>query len=316
MKFRLNKLLLFMIGVFYLLSITIVSYSQEAEKTEDKAIDLPPVKIDIVDSTQLVIPKEKFDGLTRPDVDMYITLTQKERLWYLPSVTSPERVQKKAISPEDDFVFILSAYPGLPAALAYQALLVKGFGNSQILLDLGKSSLSSQRAAKLDKQKKMDGLMVDKLDGLFAFQTDKTNLRTGLNYKAKDLNYLDIGGGKYTNDRSLFSISADWNQIYINDIESNFSAEVSRMGMEGPLPTDSNEAIDIKTDFSLRAYLMPSTPINAGLKIEHFYISVITASSYIRLYLGSGLNWHLIHTKTHLIQRAGKLRYIQIHTFY
>ena len=270
MKFRLNKWLLFIIGVFYLLSITIVSYAQEAEKTEDQAIDLPPVKIDIVDSTQLVIPKEKFDGLTRPDVDMYITLTQKERLWYLPSVTSPEIDQKKAINPEDDFIFLLSAYPGLPAALAYQVLLVKGFGNSQILLDLGRSSLLSQRAAKLDKQRKMDGLTVDKLDGLFAFQTEKTNLRTGLNYKAKDLNYLDIAGGKYTNDKSLFSISADWNQKFINDIESTFSAEVSRMGIEGPLPTDSNEAIDIKTDFSLRTYLMPSTPIDTGMKIEHF----------------------------------------------
>lgn len=269
-KHHYNKYLLFLIG-FCIFSLAIITYSQETEKTnENETIDLPPVKIEIVDATQLVIPKEKFDGLTRADVDLYLTLNQKERLWYIPSVSSPERIQQKTVSPENDFIFMLSAYPGLPASLAYQMLLVKSFGNSQALLDLGRSSLLSERAGKLDKQKKMNGLTTDKLNGLLAFQTEKTNFRTSLNYKAKDLNYLGISGVKYPNDRSLFSVSAGWNQKYISDIESSLNTEISRIGLEGPLVSDSNSAVDIKTDFSLRTFLSPSTPIDTGLNFEHF----------------------------------------------
>ncbi|MGB9595529.1 MAG: TonB-dependent receptor domain-containing protein, partial [Candidatus Poribacteria bacterium] len=39
---------------------------------------------------------------------------------------------------------------------------------------------------------------------------------------------------------------------------------------EGPLVSDSNKAIDIKTDFSLRTFLSASTPIDTGANFEHF----------------------------------------------
>lgn len=267
MKYR-NLLLLI---AFYIFSLALISYSQETEKTnEDETIDLPPVKIEIVDATQLVIPKEKFDGLTRADVDLYLTLNQKERLWYIPAISSPERIKEKTVNQEDDFLLMLSAYPGLPASLAYQMLLVKGFGNSQILLDLGRSSFLSERAGKLDKQKKMKGLTTDKLNGLLAFQAEKTNFRSGINYKAKDLNYLGVSGARYPNDRSLFSVSTGWDQKYIGDVESSLNTEISRMGLEGPLVSDSSKAIDIKTDFSLRTFISASTPIDTGLNFEHF----------------------------------------------
>lgn len=265
-----NKYLLLLIS-FCIFSLALISYSQETEKTnEDKTIDLPPVKIEIVDATQLVIPKEKFDGLNRADVDLYLTLNQKERLWYIPAISSPERIKEKTVSPEDNFLLMLSANPGLPASLAYQMLLVKGFGNAQILLDLGRLSFLSERAGKLDKQKKMKGLTTDKLNGLFAFQAEKTNIRTGVNYKAKDLNYLGLSGARYPNDRSLFSVSTGWNQKYIGGVESSLNAEISRMGLEGPLVTDSNNAVDLKTDFSLRTYLSATAPIDTGLNFEHF----------------------------------------------
>ncbi|MGB9595528.1 MAG: hypothetical protein ACPL7B_04530, partial [Candidatus Poribacteria bacterium] len=220
-----NKYLLLLIG-FYIFSLALISYSQETEKVnENETIDLPPVKIEIVDATQLVIPKERFNGLTKADVDLYLTLNQKERLWYIPAISSPERIKEKTINQEDDFLLMLSAYPGLPTSLAYQMLFVKGFGNSQILLDLGRSSLLSERAGKLDKQKKMKGLTTDKLNGLFAFQAENTDFRTGLNYKAKDLNYLGVNGMRYPNDRSLFSVSTGWNQRYIGDVESSLNTE-------------------------------------------------------------------------------------------
>ena len=258
--------------IIFLFSIGFTSYAQETEKGEDKTIDLPPVKIEIVDATQLTIPKEKFNGLVKPDSDIYSVLNPKERLWYLPSTVIPEKIRGKAIKPGEDFFFALSAYLGLPPALTYQMLLVKGFGKSQVLLDLGRSSLLSDRTAKLvaDPKKKQDGLTFDRFNGLYAYQTENSNVRTGLVYKAKNLNYLDVKGGKYTNDRSLFNLSLGWDQTLQNDVESSVNAEIARLNMEGPISSDSNNALDLKTDLAIRAFLSPAIPIDTGLKIEHF----------------------------------------------
>lgn len=261
-----------MLFIICLFSIGFTSYAQEAEKGEDKTIDLPPVKIEIIDATQLAIPKEKFNGLAEPDSDIYIILNPKERLWYLPSTSVPEKIQGKAVKPGEDFFLALSAYPGLPPALTYQMLLVKGFGKSQVLVDFGRSSLLSNRTAKLvtDSSKKQDGMTIDRFKGLYAYQTDGSNIRTGLDYKAKGLNYLDLKGEKYPNDRSVFNLSFDWDQEFLNGIESSVNADIAGLNMKGPLSSDSDDALDLKTDIAIRTFLSPSVPIDTGLRIEHF----------------------------------------------
>jgi hypothetical protein len=270
-KYNIHGLAFCLLFIFCL-SIGFTAYAQEAEKGEDKAIDLPPVKIEIIDATQLTILKENFNGLAEPDSDIYIILNPKERLWYLPSTSLPEKIQGKSVRPGEDFFLALSAYPGLPPALTYQMLLVKGFGKSQILLDFGRASLLSDRTAKLvtDSSKKQDGMTIDRFNGLYAYQADNSNVRTGLNYKAKGLNYLDLKGEKYPNDRSVFNLSFDWDQEFLNGIESSVNADIARLNMKGPLSSDSDDALDLKTDIAIRTFLSPSVPIDTGLKIEHF----------------------------------------------
>jgi len=272
-KYNIIGLVSCIMFIVFFFSMGLASYAQETENGEDKAIDLPPVKIEIIDATQLTIPREKFNGLTKPDSDIYIILNPKERLWYLSSTSVPEKFRGKAVKPGEDFFLTLSAYPGLPAALTYQMLLLKGFGTSQVLLDLGRSSLLSDRTAKLatDPSKKQDGMTIDKFNVLYAYQRDNSNVRTGVNYKSKGLNYLDTKGEKYPNDRSLLDLSLDWDQTFIiNDIESSVNADITRLNMKGPISPGSNDALDIKTDFAIRTYLSPSIPIDTGLKIEHF----------------------------------------------
>jgi hypothetical protein len=271
-KYNIIGLVFCILFIMCFFSIGFTSYAQEAEKGEDKAIDLPPVKIEIIDATQLAIPKEKFNGLAEPDSDIYIILNPKERLWYLPSTSIPEKVQGKAVKPGEDFLLALSAYLGLPPALTYQMLLVKGFGKSQVLVDFGKSSLLSNRTAKLvtDSSKKQDGMTIDRLKGLYAYQADKSNVRTGLNYKAKGLNYLDLNGEKYPNDRSVLNLSFDWDQEFLNGVESSVNADIARLNMNGPFSSNSDDALDLRTDIAIRTFLSPSVPIDTGLKIEHF----------------------------------------------
>ncbi|HGJ65361.1 TPA: hypothetical protein ENS27_08235 [bacterium] len=245
--------------------------AQETDE-EDKTIDLPPVKIEIIDATQLTIPKERFDGLAQPDYDIYVALLHKERLWYLPSTSIPVKYKDKLLKADKDYLVMLSAYPGLPAGLSYQGLLMKGFGNAQVLLDVGRSSLLSTRTAKLasDHTKKQSSSTIDRFNGLFSFQTKTSGVITGLDYNAKDLDYLDINGGRYINDRSLFDISFGWSQRFSEGFEPSVNTNITKLMMEGPLLSDSNEATNVKVNANVRTLLSQSIPIDAGIKIETF----------------------------------------------
>jgi len=248
-----------------------ISYAQE-ESEEDKVIDLPPVKIEIVDATQLNIPKEKFHGFAKPGSELYVTLGQKERLWYLPPISIPEKVQQKSVKPKEDFLFSLSAYPGIPAALTYQMLLVKGFGKSQALLDVGRSMLRSERSAKLvsDPSKKQGNSTTDKFRGLFAYENEVSTWKTDLTYKAKSRSYLDLTGDAKPNNRSLLGLSADWNQKQSEDIRTSLNIDLSRLEMEGHGSPEPDNGLDLRTDFCIRTFWPRLNPIDTGLGIEYF----------------------------------------------
>lgn len=249
-----------------------LSYAQEENNEEEKAIDLPPVKIEILDATQLSIPKEKFEGFRMISPDIYVTLSHKERLWYLPPTSMPDKPKQKSFEPKEDFLFSVSAYPGVPAALTYQMLLVKGFGNSQALLDMGRSMLQSARSAKLasDPSKKQGNSTIDDFKGSFAYQGNKTAVRLDLNYNAKDLAYLDSQGAKYLNDRYSMGLSTSWSQKYFDDIQSDLRFNMSQLKMEGPFSDESNDGFDMKTSLDLMTYLPARNPVNIGSYFEYF----------------------------------------------
>ncbi|MGQ9607832.1 MAG: TonB-dependent receptor [bacterium] len=261
------------IFLLYLISLLCsISYAQEETSEEEKAIDLPPVKIEILDATQLTIPKEKFEGFRMISPDIYVTLNPKERLWYLPPTSIPDKPKQKSSVPTEDFLFSVSAYPGIPAALTYQMLLIKGFGDSQALIDMGRSMLQSARSAKLasDPSKKQGNTTIDDFKGSFSYQRNKTSARIDLNYNAKDLAYLDSSGAKYLNDRYLIGLSTNWSQKYLDDIQSNLQFNISQLRMEGPYSDESNSGFDMKTRFDMMTYLPPRNPIDIGSDFEYF----------------------------------------------
>ncbi len=244
-----------------------ISFAQEENEEKDKITDLPAVKIEIIDTTQINIPREKFRSFTKPDPRLYVPLSSKERPWYLPPTSIPEKIRETQIEAEKDFLFSVSAHSGVPAILAYQILLVRDFGNSEALLDIGRASLSDKRTAE-----KQGGSTVDRFRGAFAHQRETLSLRTDAQYNARELIYLDKNGEEFPDEdkRTLVDLSVDWDQKLSRNARSALNLKLSNLRMKGPLSSGDESGLDLRTNFGVNAPWPRSNPIEAGLGVEYF----------------------------------------------
>ncbi len=243
----------------------------EEGSEEEGGIELPPVQIEIIDTTYLDIPREKFRSFTKPDPGVYAPLSPKERPWYVPSTSVPEKFRAAMTEAEKDSLLSLTAQFGVPQALAYQALLVRGFGDSEMLLDVGRWDLRSDRTAELvdDPSKRLDSTTVDRLKGSFAYQVEDSNFRADAQYNARRLGFLGESDEEQPNDRSLIGFSANWGQRLSDDARSSLNFDLSSLKMVGPSSSGDANGLELKTAFALRLLWPRSNPIDLGLGVEY-----------------------------------------------
>jgi hypothetical protein len=266
-----------------------ISYAQEEKEDQDEITDLPAVKIEIQDTTQIYIPKERFRSFTKPSTSIYTPLPPKERPWYLPPTLTPDRIREETVPTERDFLFSLSGYSGVPTILAYQMLLVRGFGKSEGLLDMGRMTFRDERTAESgDASKTFDNFTVDKLKGAFTHQEENFNVKVEAQYNARELGYMDGNGQIYPNDRSLVNAYVDWDQDFPNGTQSSFNLGLSSLNMEGPVIDEDVNGLDLKSDLRVKFFLPRANPIYAGLTLEYLNGEGVVdnfTESLVKLYL-------------------------------
>jgi hypothetical protein len=247
-------------------------YAQEETEEQDKAIDLPDVKIEILDTTQIDIPRERFRSFTRPAPELYTPLSPKERPWYLPPTSLPGKYRELPMEAEKGFLFSLTGYSGVPLIVSYQMLVVREFGNYEALLDMGRSTLRDERTAKLvtDSSKGQGDSTVDRLKGSLAYQSDRSGLKADVRYYGRDFAFLDSNGERYDNDRSLADLSAGWVQKLSGNSQSSLNIGVSSLRMDDPVSTETRGGLDVETSFGVSVPWPGSNPIDAGLSIGYF----------------------------------------------
>ena len=253
-------------------SIFLVStlYAQE-EEAEEAAIELPSVKIEVIDTTQLDIPREKFRSFTSPDPTVYAPPYPKERSWYVPSTSIPEKFREKPAEAEKDTLLSLTAQFGVPQALMYQALLTKAFGNSEALLNVGRSTLESERTAELvgDSYVGLGDFTIDTFRAALTHQIENSGLEADLQYDARQLGYLDESGEEFPNDRSLVEGSAGWDQRLPGGAQSSLNFGVSSLKITDPLSSGDAGELELGGGLNFRALWPRSNPIDFGLDIRY-----------------------------------------------
>ncbi|MBD3182012.1 hypothetical protein GF312_06960 [Candidatus Poribacteria bacterium] len=251
------------------------SYSQEEikedEDDEDKIMDLPTVNIEILDTTQLKIPKEKFHSFTKPDSRIYTPLKRKERPWYLPPTSLPGKLSDTKEESERDFLVSIKAYSGVPVVLSYQMLFFRGFGNAEALVEAGRTSLRKERTPEMvsNENNNLEEFNIDKLRGAITYQTENTNLKVDVNYKAKDMAYLSNTGANYENDRSIANAYLDLDQKLSDNFDASINLDITNLQMTEPVTSDSHGALDIKAGLGFSALLSKSNPIEMGGDISY-----------------------------------------------
>lgn len=256
----------FLTCVLYLMSCVFTICAQEEKSSEkDKITDLPPVKIEIVDTTTLKIPKERFQSYTSPDSKVYVPLSKKERPWYFPDTSIPEKLGEKKSEVEKGSLFSLSAQAGAPLAFSYQMLMLREFSGSEALLDIGRTTLKSERTS--DKNGDSNA---DKLKGVFAYQGDRAHLKADIQYNARDMDYLDQAIVDSTDSRSLSSLAVDLGYKLPGDAWSFLEVDLSNLRISGPLSFGKEKGLYLSTDLGVKAFWPSSNPVEGGLSADYF----------------------------------------------
>lgn len=253
------------ICLLILFSNNFVIFAQEENEDKDKITDLPPVKIEIVDTTQINIPREKFRSFIEPDPKIYTPSVSKERPWYLPNTSIPDKVGDKKAKAEDDLLLLLSAQIGAPVAFSYQVLLVKGFGDFVVLADAGRNTLKTGRTPNMQGESNADNLK-----GAFSYRGDIANLRTDVKYNARDIDYRNENGESLINDRGLTNLFANLD-LKFDEINSiSLGMDLLSLKMEGPLSYGNESGFNLATDFKLNTSMPETNPIEMGAGFEYF----------------------------------------------
>lgn len=255
------------IGLCFGFSIlnTTVLYAQEENTDKDKITDLPPVKIEIVDITQINIPREKFRSFTEPESKVYKPFDTKERPWYFPDTSIPEKLKDESTKAGKSSLLTLSAQVGLPVDFLYQLLLVKGFGDFESMLDLGRTTLKTGRTP--DKQGDSNS---DNLRGSIAYKQEKFNLRTEAQYNSKDIDYTGKAGEILRNDRALSRLLANFGLVPSKDTLSSLSLNIESLRMKGPISSGEEKGLEVETDLKIKTDLPESNPVEFGIGSDYF----------------------------------------------
>lgn len=254
---------------------TSVLYAQsedEGESEEETGIQLPSVKIEVVDITRLDIPREKFQSFMKPDPAVYAPMTPKERSWHAPSSLNPEKYRATPDKLKSESLFSATAQFGVPQALAYQVLFSKGFGYSEALLDVGRANLWEERTPEYvdDSSKELSDFTIDKLRGSLAHQVQNSDLKVNIQYDGRKLGYLDDSGEESPNDRALIGLSGVWDQRLANNVSTSLNLDMSNLKMTG-IPSSGDESgLKLGADFNVAMPWPGTNPIDMGAGIKYF----------------------------------------------
>ena len=117
---------------------------------DEESIRLDEQTIGIIDTTQIQLePRIRFNSPFRPFVHQALGVYAKERLWNLPSIHTPQKIDRQTLETNKNPSILVTASPSIPIAPFFRSLLagsaynkVNGYMqfNYQDLDDLKKSN--------------------------------------------------------------------------------------------------------------------------------------------------------------------------------
>ena len=255
---------------------------------DEESIRLDEQTIGIIDTTQIQLePRIRFNSPFRPFVHQALGVYAKERLWNLPSIHTPQKIDRQTLETNKNPSILVTASPSIPIAPFFRALLagsaynkVNGYMqfNYQDLDDLKKSNQGTDIALEAGLNLAYRPLSEIALSSQISIRDLPWPLETSgittLESPEPNANPLNVSD-QLANIYNLQLFASNWNLHHWLSDKTQFTSN-GKLEVFGANPTFSvlNDGVtDLQANFNIRSHFLNlANPIHFGINSQ--YLSV------------------------------------------
>lgn len=265
----------------------------KGQNLDDKEkIRLDEQTIGIIDTTQVQLKsREKLSSPLRPSIQGVLGLYAKERLWHLPPIYTPQKVDRPHHIPPQNYTILVTSSPGIPIAPYFGTLLAgsaqKGDGylqfNYQDLDDSRKSNQGTDMNLKAGLHLNYHPLSQMVLSAQMSMRdlpwplaTSEINIpevaRSGINSLGES--------NELTNIYNLQRLMSNWRLHHWLSDKTQLTADgwLEALGVKTATRALNDRATDLRLNLNIRSHFLNlANPIHFGFKAQ--YLSAIEGQS-------------------------------------
>ena len=241
----------------------------EKEEPEELESDLPEViKARVVDITQIKLePRDRFEDSVEPQIGQSLGIYPKERLWNLPNILTPPKVDLKKLTESDNYLVSLEAYPRLPGSLLYNVIFAGDLQPMRGLINIDSQQLSD----KFTKGRGEYNLNRFHTSVGYSPKSSDLDLDADIKYETKDLEWLSENKTDTARkDLTLLEGDFDWNQQLTDETQMTLNLNGDLIRISGDSENNYDEGVNLKLNLDLSTYWPFINPISFGGGMEYF----------------------------------------------
>lgn len=255
--------------VIFLISAVGNAEVENTEKLESEDL-LEVIKAKVVDITQIeLLPRNRFSDSVEPQIGQSLGIYPKERLWNLPNILTPPKVDLKKLTDNDNYLISLSAYPRLPGSWVYDVLFAGDFQPMRGCINIGSQHLGD----KFTNEERGE-YNWDRFRASVGYDKNRTDVDVDLKYEVKDLEWQVKSETSITKslpkNLALLKADFDWNQWITDESLITLDLNGDLFKISGDDVDKDDEGVDLRVKFDVSTYWPFINPISFGGGMDYF----------------------------------------------
>lgn len=305
-RFMLHRIL----SVFCIIFLIVPLFSNLDAETVDKKkepeeleSDLPEViKARVIDITHIQLnPRARFEDTVEPLIGQSLGIYPKERLWNLPDILTPSKVDLKKSAESDNYLISLEARPRLPGSFLYNVLFAGDIQPIRGLINIDSQHLGDKftknrgeynlnrfhtsvgySSGDLEQSAGIPGKQGTEVSATSATvsATSATETGTGdldldadIQYETKELGWLREETEENETVRkelTLLKCDFDWSQSLTDETQMTLDLNGDLFRISEKNESNYDEGVNLGLNLDISTYWPFINPINFGGGIEYF----------------------------------------------
>lgn len=269
-----SKIVLAFCVLFFVVPLfnNLVAQVTNQEKEEELESDLPEViKAKVVDITHIELnPRERFQDTVEPKIGQARGIYPKERLWNLPNIFTPSKVNLKEIVETDNYLISLEARPRLPSSLLYNVLFAGDIQPVRGLINIDSQNLGDDfTEGRGEYNWNSFRVSLGYSPKLFDLDIDGD-----VKYETKELGWLKYENSEIPNESirkklTLFKSDFDWSQQVTDETEIKLDLNGDFVEVSEDRWSGYDKGVNLNLSFDVNTYWPFINPFSFGGSVEY-----------------------------------------------